>query len=380
MPVFTLSDFLSSHTTPDKVVEIQVEPDVVYVEPGRDAQYLNFDFILQGLTEKTLTLGFLKVAVYDASGSLLTYRYLNHNGVGTPGIHTLGKFQLAGQAHFDLFNPFYQFPKDMPIDCLRYMFTFVERETRQEYYDGTVVVTPQVYHQQTRLCLPLRGPMTILDGHDYTSHHRRFGMSLVREVTQQQFVSNFSRYAVDFALVGPDGNLRAMAPEERHENYDFHFTDVCKFYTHEAPVYAPAAGVVVAVENALPDLYTTAFDMDAAIRAHRVADLAGNCVIIQHTDREFSHLFHLLQGSVCVDIGQQVSSGQYLGRVGFSGAATTYSHLHYQLMDGPDFLRDNALPCQFSDVMLWLNGKVAHFDKVALDTSDFILGAEPEGD
>lgn len=62
-----------------------------------------------------------------------------------------------------------------------------------------------------------------------------------------------------------------------------------------------------------------------------------------------------MEGSVCVNVGERVSRGQMVGRVGFSGAATTYSHLHYQLMDGPDFLHGQALPCRFSDVTLWLN-------------------------
>lgn len=373
MPKVALLDFLSAHTTPEAVVDIQVEPQVVYFEVGRDALLLNFDFVLRGLTDKTLVLGFLKVVAYDVSGTLLTYRYLNHNGVGTPGIHSLGKYQLVGQEQFDLYNPFFRFPKEMSLASLRYMFTFVERETRREYYYGNVLLTPQTYRQQTRLQVPMRGFMTILDGHDYYSHHRRFGMSLVRQVTQQQFTSNFSRYALDFVLIGPDGNLRAMTPEQQSANYDFHFSDVQAFYTHAAPVYAPAAGVVVRVENDLPDLYGTPFNMDVAIQEQRVATIAGNYVVIQHAEREFSHLFHLLQGSVCVEMGQRVQAGQILGKVGFSGAATTYSHLHYQLLDGPDFLHDNALPCQFSDVTLWLNGQEQHFDSVALDSGDFIL-------
>jgi hypothetical protein len=58
---------------------------------------------------------------------------------------------------------------------------------------------------------------------------------------------------------------------------------------------------------------------------------------------------------------------------GFSGAATTYSHLNYQLMDGPNYLQDNALPCKFSNVNLLVNGKPQRFPEVALDTSDFVL-------
>ena len=54
-------DFLSSHSSPEKVVAIQVESKTVYLEGGREANTLNFDFVVQGLTDKNLSLKFLLV-------------------------------------------------------------------------------------------------------------------------------------------------------------------------------------------------------------------------------------------------------------------------------------------------------------------------------
>jgi hypothetical protein len=215
--------------------------------------------------------------------------------------------------------------------------------------------------------------MTILDGHDYFSHHRRFEMTLVRDITAHKFISNFSRYALDFVLLGDDGNLSKLETGAHQENYDFHFKDVRQFYTHETPVYAPADGVVVDVVNHLDDLYDTTFDFDGAVQDNRIQDLAGNYVIIQHYSNEFSHLFNLLKGSVRVLAGQRVHAGQQVGEIGFSGAANLYSHLHYQLMDGKDFLKDMALPCKFSSVTLLENGKWKYYPEATLDTSDFII-------
>ena len=45
-------DFLSPHTSAEQVVSIQVEPNLVYLEEGRKANLINFDFILKGLTDK----------------------------------------------------------------------------------------------------------------------------------------------------------------------------------------------------------------------------------------------------------------------------------------------------------------------------------------
>ena len=197
-----LSGFLSDHESPEKIVSITVEPDVTYIEEARDSNNLNFDFIVEGLTEKKLVIKFIKVAVYDEAGNLITYRHLNHNGVGTPGIHTIGKYEIEGREVLDVFNPFHSFPRTMPLNRLRYMFTFIEPESKREHYYGNVIVEPSYYHQEAKLTIPVKGTITILDGHDYYSHHRRFSMSLVRKATNNAFFSNFSRYSVDFTLLG----------------------------------------------------------------------------------------------------------------------------------------------------------------------------------
>jgi len=367
-----LSGFLSDHESPEKVVSITVEPDVTYIEEARDSNNLNFDFIVEGLTEKKLVIKFIKVVVYDEPGNLITYRHLNHNGVGTPGIHTIGKYEIEGREVLDIFNPFHSFPRAMPLNRLRYMFTFIEPESNREFYYGNIIVEPSNYIQEVNLTIPVKGTITILDGHDYYSHHRRFSMSLVRKATNNVFFSNFSRYSVDFTLLGEDGNTRQMDPSEYSINYDFHFSDVTKFYTHEADVYAPAEGEIVDVVDDHDDLYGSSFNMDKAIRERRVADIAGNHVIIRHNEGEFSHLFHLLRESVLVSVGDTVSRDQPIAKIGFSGAATTYSHLHYQLMDGADFLKANPLPCRFSDVMLVRGRELVRYKETTVDTGDTI--------
>ncbi len=261
----------------------------------------------------------------------------------------------------------------MSARALRYSFTFIDPETKKEYYHGNTIIEPTVYHQNVKLTIPIKGITTILDGHDFYSHHRRFSMTQVREATNNAFQSNFSRYAVDFTVLGRDGNTRTMDPREYPSNYDFHFTDVTRFYTHTADVRAPADGEVVAAVDHLEDHYNISFNMDEVIQEERVTDIAGNHVVIKHNESEFSHLFHLLKGSVKPSVGDAVSRNQIVAKIGFSGAATLYSHLHYQLMDGEAFLTDNPLPCQFSDVSFLLGKEMVRFDRTCIDTGDFIL-------
>lgn len=372
-PLPNLDGYLSGHESPEKMVSISVEPTPVYIEDMRDSNRLNFDFTLTGLTDKRLVIRFIKVAVYDEQAHLVTFRHLNHNAVGVSGIQTIGNYEINGNETVDLFNPFHSYPKHVPLHKLRYMFTFHDPETGKEYYYGNTVIHPTHYHQKVELTIPVKGLVTILDGHDYYSHHRRFAMNHVRNITNNTFYSNFSRYSIDLTNLGPDGNTRKMTPEEYKDNYDFHYTAITRFYTHEAPVYAPADGEIVEIVDDLPDLYDTRFDFDQAIADNRVKDLAGNYIVIKHNESEYSHLFHLLKKGIDVSVGDHVSTGQLIAKIGFSGASTTYSHLHYQLLDGADFLRANPLPCRFSDVCL-LNGKeVIRYEKTSIDTGDIIF-------
>jgi len=367
-----MEGFLAGHSSPEAVVAIAVEPATIYAEEGRDGLHLNFDISLTGLTDRILDLVFLKVAVYDADDRLLSFRYLNRNAVGVAGIQTLVTTRLEGKQILHLFNPFHTFPEGMQIDHLRYMFTFRDSDTAEEFYYGDLAITPRAYEQEVELDIPVRGLLTILDGHDYFSHHRRFDMSIARAATRGAMETNFARYALDFVHIGEDGNTRRIADDEPTANYDFRFPDARRFYSDMAPVFAPADGTVVTKVNDKPDQYENPFDFDRAIAEGRVHDLAGNYVVIHHNDHEFSHLFHFRQGGVDVEPGDSVRRGDRLGTIGFSGAATLYSHLHYQLMDGPDFLTAEALPARFRRVTL-LHGNVGETCvNVAVDTGDII--------
>ena len=100
--------------------------------------------------------------------------------------------------------------------------------------------------------------------------------------------------------------------------------------------------------------------------------LGSASVVIKHNDHEYSHLFHFMRESLEVVEGQEVTSGEMLGRIGFSGAATVYSHLHYQLMDGQDFLVAAALPAKFDGVGFVRGGDRSFVDQTAVNTGDII--------
>jgi murein DD-endopeptidase MepM/ murein hydrolase activator NlpD len=117
-------------------------------------------------------------------------------------------------------------------------------------------------------------------------------------------------------------------------------------------ILAPAAGTVVYARNDVPtnpspgvepgdDWYRPLHDP--------VMAYAGNCVIIDHGNSEYSALMHMQPGSVIVKIGDRVAAGQVVGRLGNSGDAFG-PHLHYQLQSGPRLFQDQSLPFRFQNI------------------------------
>lgn len=93
----------------------------------------------------------------------------------------------------------------------------------------------------------------------------------------------------------------------------------------EAPVYAPAAGIVESIRTDVAD---------NPLGVTNYAEMWGNFVIIRCDTGGWVMLAHLRQGSVAVAPGMRVEIGTYLGRVGNSGRSPA-SHLHVHAQVGP---------------------------------------------
>lgn len=75
----------------------------------------------------------------------------------------------------------------------------------------------------------------------------------------------------------------------------------------------------------------------------------GNYVSLKHANGEYSFYGHMIMGSVTVKPGDKVKQGQVIGQVGHTGMSNC-PHLHFQLMDGPDFFTGRGLPCTFTNI------------------------------
>jgi len=141
-------------------------------------------------------------------------------------------------------------------------------------------------------------------------------------------------------------------------------------YCYAKPIYAPISGIVVESSDGYPErdpvkplndisvLVKNAWFFDAQKKSLR--EVAGNYVIIQG-EEAWASLVHMKTGSVKVNPGDNIKSGDLIGNVGHSGNSTA-PHLHFQLMDGPDPITAKGIPCCFRKYELyqdniWINLK-----------------------
>lgn len=76
---------------------------------------------------------------------------------------------------------------------------------------------------------------------------------------------------------------------------------------------------------------------------------AGNYVVIDHLNGEFSVYCHLQEGSIRVRMADKVRKGMVIAKVGNTGNSSA-PHLHFQLTDSRSFFTANGLPMMFENV------------------------------
>ena len=139
-------------------------------------------------------------------------------------------------------------------------------------------------------------------------------------------------------------------------------TELTSYYIYGKPVLAPAAGTVTFILDGRPD---------QAIGSTDNRFQSGNNIVIDIGRGRFLLMGHLSPGSIQVKVGDQVTLGQPIARVGNSGN-TSEPHLHIQAqnagsgvgdiatMDIPTIIRTlHTYPLVFSNMVLTRRGTVS---------------------
>jgi len=134
-------------------------------------------------------------------------------------------------------------------------------------------------------------------------------------------------------------------------------------YAWGQPAHMPFDGEIVTADDGFPERSRIVPIREIAVviknavtfNPSRLRSVLGNHVIARSGD-VFAGFAHLVPGSVTVVPGQEVRSGDQIGRVGHTGNSTA-PHLHFQLMDSGDLLTANGLPCAFRSLEVERDGR-----------------------
>lgn len=181
---------------------------------------------------------------------------------------------------------------------------------------GGQLPSPETFESTVEYRLPFDGEWAVVNGSpDKQYSHSWFP---VRQ-----------RYAYDFVVTDDDGST--------HDGSG----GLDSFQCFDEPILAPADGTVVRAKDGHRDHHRTTGWTDPL--QYR---LAGNYVVIEHAENEYSFLAHLEEGSVCVEPGEEVDQGQEIGRCGHSGNSSE-PHLHFHVQDHSIPYVGAGLPVQF---------------------------------
>jgi hypothetical protein len=137
----------------------------------------------------------------------------------------------------------------------------------------------------------------------------------------------FELFAIDWIRL--EGTRLFTGDGTRNEDY----------FAFGAELLAVADGTVAFVRDGLPEDTPN----EPPTTVHQPLDYGGNEVVLELEPGVYAFYAHLQPGSIRVQIGETVTTGQVLGLLGNTGNSTA-PHLHFQLADGPDILTATSLP------------------------------------
>lgn len=156
------------------------------------------------------------------------------------------------------------------------------------------------------------------------------------EFNNYHYVYESQRYAFDLLMMH-DSKTYKDNPK-RNESYDAFGKDVI----------APADGMVLEVVNNIHDNIPGEMDESQP---------AGNYVVLQHVNKEYSLLAHFKNHSIVVKEGDSVKQGDLIGYCGNTGNSSE-PHIHFQVMDSPDYINCKSIRIRFNNGMQPIQGDI----------------------
>jgi hypothetical protein len=160
------------------------------------------------------------------------------------------------------------------------------------------------------------------------------------------------RYAYDFVKVDDRPGIHVHPTSTLMASTIGGRTSEC--YAWGASIHAPFDGeVVAAVDGVAERGWINPFREAARMiwtgitfSPAKIPSILGNHVILR-AGEVYAGFAHLAPGTLAVEPGQRVRTGDLLGRVGHTGNSTS-PHLHFQLMDSADLMSAHGIAAAFT--------------------------------
>lgn len=147
-------------------------------------------------------------------------------------------------------------------------------------------------------------------------------------------LNNSQRFAIDWKRVNDAGEFYT-GDKTKNESYVDYGADLLA--VADATVVATLDDVEANAPGVLP-----VTDPELAKKL-TLENVDGNHVVLDLGGGVYAMYAHMIKGTLTVKVGDKVTRGQVIGKLGNTGNANA-SHLHFQLQDGPSLLHANGLP------------------------------------
>jgi len=327
------------------MIKLDHYPNIVFLERGIFQQSVNFEFRCHNASKRSAQVERIIAKGFDKGDNCIFSLFVDSNAM-SPSIEIIPQRKLEPEKTLEIFNPIAELPLEYAFERIDFKFGFLSEDVGN--LEAQISIKPMIYDQKTLLDLPFEGICLISDGHDFLAHHRRIPL-MNQYVEKIGITANSVRFAYDFMLADPNGNVFKRDGSRLDD-----------FLGWGKPVLSPGDGRVVSAAHDKADnpasgpLPPIAPEQYECLRAKAfehleeagIEQLHGNHVIIDHGNGEFSLIDHMQKDSVSVEVGDEVTRGTVLGKIGNSGDSGT-PHIHYGLQNGKDTLKSEGLPSRF---------------------------------